>query len=417
MTAIVTPTPIDDLPPAPLPTDTIPVFNSSAFALVAALEDFVDQTNASATATEQNATAANERAVLADASADAAALSEAAAVAAAASAINAPGTNANSTTSLALTAGAKAWTIQTGKLYPPGQPIYLASAANPTVNRMYGILGTHDNTTGACTATMTPDPGASGTHTDWIMGIGVSVATGSSLPRIARTSNTALTVAEKGKLIDVTSGTFTQTTDSAATLTADWYAYLTNTGTGVVTFGTLALVQGASVKLQSDGTTVRAYPERLPEQVLVAREEQAATTQGGTPGGTGTWLTRTLNTTPVNTIVGASRTGNEITLPGGTYRINASAPAYRADGHKARLYNVTGAAVLLVGSSEGCSSDATTPTQTRSHINGVFTLSTASAVRIEHVVGTATATSGFGRAGSGSAIEVFTEATFVRISA
>lgn len=56
-----------------------------------------------------------------------------------------------------------------------------------------------------------------------------------SLPRSTRTSNTILAAGDKGTLIDVTSGTFTQTLTAAATLGSGWWCYLANTGTGTVT--------------------------------------------------------------------------------------------------------------------------------------------------------------------------------------
>jgi len=57
----------------------------------------------------------------------------------------------------------------------------------------------------------------------------------SGIPRVTRTSNTILTSANLGRFIDVTSGTFTQTLDPAATIGADWFVYYRNSGTGVVT--------------------------------------------------------------------------------------------------------------------------------------------------------------------------------------
>lgn len=74
MTDIVTPTPIDALPPAPSPGDTAAEFNAKSFPFVAAEVLMVPQINTAAAQTNQNATAANERAVAADASADAAAV-------------------------------------------------------------------------------------------------------------------------------------------------------------------------------------------------------------------------------------------------------------------------------------------------------------------------------------------------------
>ncbi len=67
MTDIVTPTPIDALPPAPSPGDTAAEFNAKSFPFVAAEVLMVPQINTAATQTNQNAVAANERAVAADA--------------------------------------------------------------------------------------------------------------------------------------------------------------------------------------------------------------------------------------------------------------------------------------------------------------------------------------------------------------
>ena len=58
---------------------------------------------------------------------------------------------------------------------------------------------------------------------------------GGDLIRSARTSNTILGTADKGKLIDITSGTFSQTFDAAATLGDGWWCYLRNSGTGDIT--------------------------------------------------------------------------------------------------------------------------------------------------------------------------------------
>lgn len=61
-------------------------------------------------------------------------------------------------------------------------------------------------------------------------------ATGNqSIQRAARTSNTVLGAADRGKLIDITSGTFSQTFAAAPTLTAGWYCYIRNSGTGDIT--------------------------------------------------------------------------------------------------------------------------------------------------------------------------------------
>lgn len=53
--------------------------------------------------------------------------------------------------------------------------------------------------------------------------------------RSARTSNTILGIGDSGSLIDITSGTFTQTFTAAATLGSQWYCYIRNSGTGDIT--------------------------------------------------------------------------------------------------------------------------------------------------------------------------------------
>ena len=53
--------------------------------------------------------------------------------------------------------------------------------------------------------------------------------------RSTRTSNTILAAGDNQKLIDITSGTFTQTFTAAATLGSGWYCYIRNSGTGDIT--------------------------------------------------------------------------------------------------------------------------------------------------------------------------------------
>lgn len=62
-----------------------------------------------------------------------------------------------------------------------------------------------------------------------------AVLANSRIQRVARTSNTQLQAADSGKLIDITSGTFTQTFAAVATLGDGWWCYLQNSGTGDIT--------------------------------------------------------------------------------------------------------------------------------------------------------------------------------------
>ena len=98
-----------------------------------------------------------------------------------------------------------------------------------------------------------------------VSSIWASLGGGSKIIRVPRTSNTILTSANNSNLIDVTSGTFSQTLDPAATIGADWFVYYRNSGTGVVTIdpdgaetidgaATYIIGPGESAIIQCNGT-------------------------------------------------------------------------------------------------------------------------------------------------------------------
>lgn len=90
---------------------------------------------------------------------------------------------------------------------------------------------------------------------------------GSEIQTVTRTSNTILDSNNNSNLIDITSGTFTQTFTSAATLGNGWFCYIRNSGTGDITLdpaGSETIDGLASFKMypqemrliQSDGTNL-----------------------------------------------------------------------------------------------------------------------------------------------------------------
>ena len=55
----------------------------------------------------------------------------------------------------------------------------------------------------------------------------------------------------------------------------------------------------------------------------------------------------------MNTLTGASLAANVITLPEGTFDVEGMCKAYRSNGTKARLYDITNSATLVVSTVDG----------------------------------------------------------------
>lgn len=91
------------------------------------------------------------------------------------------------------------------------------------------------------------------------------VVLGQSVIRSARTSNTILGLSDNGSLIDVTSGTFTQTFTAAISLFSGWYVFYRNSGTGQVTIpssdgvSNWIMYPGETRLFQCDGANFNSY--------------------------------------------------------------------------------------------------------------------------------------------------------------
>ena len=151
--------------------------------------------------------------------------------------------------------------------------------------------------------------------------------------------------------------------------------------------------------------------------LLHVRDEKANQTAGG--GSTAnTFNVRTLNTTATNEITGASLGSNQVTLPAGTYFLEASAPAHQVNGHQTRWFNTTDTATELVGST--AFSGSTDVTSTHSFITGRFTISAEKVFELQHWTRLTVATNGLGgvaTSGSGNTeVEIFGDVTIKKIS-
>ena len=136
------------------------------------------------------------------------------------------------------------------------------------------------------------------------------------------------------------------------------------------------------------------FVKRFSGQILHMRDEKASGTAGGASQAT-TLEDRDLNTVLSNNITGASldEVTGIFTLPAGQYDVDIHVPAYKVNAFKAFLYDVTGAAVVIIGAN-GQSGDGD-HVMTESLIRGGFVLAAETELKIQQY-GTTASGEGFG---------------------
>jgi len=158
-----------------------------------------------------------------------------------------------------------------------------------------------------------------------------------------------------------------------------------------------------------EGSTISSgyYPQIAPVQEYICIQDQKTATTNGGAFTQGAWRTRDLNTITADTTGAVTVSSNQFTLPAGTYRIRASAPALRVYHHQIRLQNITDSATTLTGTT--CYSDQINfYAQDRSEVVGRFTITSSKTFEIQHQCqSTQAGTFGMGTA-SGFTTEVYT---------
>ncbi|MCJ8345344.1 hypothetical protein MJH12_07380, partial [bacterium] len=130
----------------------------------------------------------------------------------------------------------------------------------------------------------------------------------------------------------------------------------------------------------------------------------------------GSALATTWNTRELQTIVSDSAnlvqvTSNQFTLPAGTYRINARAPAYKVNNHKLQLYNVTDAQVEEMGSNAFTASGDTVVSI--SFLSARVTLALSTTFELRHYTSALKANNGLGVAVS-NGVEIYTSLEIIK---
>ena len=225
-----------------------------------------------------------------------------------------------------------------------------------------------------------------------------------TVARIQTTDTATAIIAALGGSVDNSNFDFTM-------INLDAFDVTIAAGTGVTLVGNMVVNDGSATfrvrRLTSSTVSVTRLETGASRQIMIVRDEKPNATSGGTFNN-GAWNTRDLNDVTFNTIAGASlgASDNRITLPAGTYRIQASAPAYRPSSHQIKLANITDTTDAIIGTSEQMINTGTS--QSRSFIDDVLILSSEKVFEIQHRNDSNQATNGFGFSADFSVVEVYT---------
>lgn len=224
-------------------------------------------------------------------------------------------------------------------------------------------------------------------------------------------------------------GTTTITSFGATASLANPLYVVQFTGTLQVTYdGTAMIIEGgASITTNPNSIAVVQYlgsgnwrwlwyRDANAAQIIHVRDEKTAGTSGGNST-FGSYVQRTLNTTVSNTMANVTLSSNRVNLVPGRYRVWARVPAFASNAHKAKLYNNTAGADLIVGSSAyNKPASGSDGSQSDSIVTGIISLSAAAAVGLIHQVATSE-TDGLGKpCNFGSDVEVYSEMIIERLA-
>lgn len=175
--------------------------------------------------------------------------------------------------------------------------------------------------------------------------------------------------------------------------------------------GNIVQLDGSAKLPAVDGSQLTNVSAAAPK-VLHVRDERASGTSGGSAT-TGAWTARVLNTVSINEISGASLASNQVTLPAGTYEVQARAPMANTDWHRIRLRNITdGTTIISGGNAFAYSAYADVSDST---LMGKFTLAATKVLELQYRCTTNSGAKALGWEGATGEAEVYAEAMFKKV--
>jgi hypothetical protein len=180
---------------------------------------------------------------------------------------------------------------------------------------------------------------------------------------------------------------------------------------GSVTLNMLSATgtKNSSTFLRGDNTFASAGGI-FESQLLHVRDEKSSGTGGGTASAT-TDNVRVLNTILTNEITSASLSSNIITLPTGTYYINATIPTHQNLSNRAHLYNTADSSIEILGTSQNGAQFGNDSTSI--FITGRFTISAQKTFQIRHYT---TRTGSLGEVAGDGRTEVYTDVQIWKVA-
>ncbi len=265
--------------------------------------------------------------------------------------------------------------------------------------------------------------------------IGISGGgTGASTAAGARTNLGLGTMAtQNASAVAITGGTMAAVTVTGGTvsgLTTDMAVADGGTGVSTLTDGGVLVGNGTgAVQATAVGTAGHVLtsngagsdptfqPSAAGSGVTVSwfRGEQSSGTNSGELLTSLAWTSRVLNATKLNGISGASRSGNAVTLPAGTYTF-AGMARFRADLaglHGVRLRNTTDGVSTIVG--RAYQTNGAGPQETFGTIEGAFTIAATKTFELQSFTQNGLGFQG-GEALSTGEAEVYVEMLFSKVA-